>query len=391
MRIAVVNNFFFPRVGGSAIISQKLAELYQEEGHEVIVITGKYNGAVANNIGSLKIFRIPSWTLPKTKFSFNFDINFCLVPGNSRRVRKILAEFQPDIIHSHGQFLDLSWKSLRWSRLNSVPNVLTLHTRLFSPNQMIDLVFLLLDKFLVSNILRRNKPSAVICIDNFFIKYVKARYKYLTPRIQSIPIGIDLGMFLTGSPKTLPVEKSPEIISIGHIIAVRNRKTLLESLSLLKSRFPDIKLKICGNDYLVPDTINLTRRLGLEEKVTFLGAVPHDSLPVLLAESDLEIHDTHGSGFNLSTIEAMASGVPTIVSSPVDYYPHARLEDGVNTILMNPEDAFDLANKIEKLMTDPQLYQRISQGGREFAKKNFDISNISRKYLDLFHHLMRLK
>ena len=105
----------------------------------------------------------------------------------------------------------------------------------------------------------------------------------------------------------------------------------------------------------------------------------------------MEIHDTHGSGFNLSTIEAMASGVPTIVSSPVDYYPHARLEDGVNTILMNPEDAFDLANKIEKLMTDAQLYQRISQGGREFAKKNFDISNISRKYLDLFHHLMRLK
>jgi glycosyltransferase involved in cell wall biosynthesis len=180
---------------------------------------------------------------------------------------------------------------------------------------------------------------------------------------------------------------SPKILSIGHVIAVRNRVTLIKAVAKLKQVYPNISLEICGNDYLSPSTESLVNELGLFENVKFHGALPHETLPKMLSNSDLEIHDIHGSGFNLSTLESMASGVPTIVSSPLDYYPHAPLIDYQNTLLTRPDDVEDLAEKISLLLSNQELYAEISRGGIEYARKNFNLDNICKRHLQLFESI----
>jgi len=386
-----VNNFFFPRVGGSAMISQKMAEYYLSQGHEVLVITGEYSQSVKSVMDShaLKVKRIKSWMLPKTKLSLNFDINFCLLPGNQKKVNRLLDEFKPDVVHLHGQFLDLTWKALKWCRQNSIPSVLTLHTRLYNPNPLINAGFWILDKVIVSPILTMNKPSRVVCIDTQFTNYVETRYKAISDRRLNIPIGISLSNFLVEKTRLSRINKVPVIGSIGHIIAVRNRRTLFHAISKLKSQYPGISVVICGNDYLEPATNSLINDLGIQENIVFLGAVPHDDIPKILDTVDIEIHDTHGSGYNLSTIESMARGVPTVISSPTDYYYHANLQDRVHTLLIDPENVDDLVSKIKLLLEDNELYTKISRGGREFAERYFDLNQVSATYISIFLELIK--
>ena len=87
VRIAVVNNFFPPRTGGSAHLSEALARELAKRGHDVLVITAQFGDAPAKRTQhGYRVVRLPAWYLPKTTLTFNFDINFVTTPRNVRRV-----------------------------------------------------------------------------------------------------------------------------------------------------------------------------------------------------------------------------------------------------------------------------------------------------------------
>src|SRR4051794_38550851 len=105
MRIVVVNNFFPPRPGGSSHLADHLAKKYAAGGHEVLVLTAGYRGSPATEErDGLRIVRIKSWTMPKTRLAANFDIAFTVSPSTKREVFRILDDFAPDVVHQHGQF-----------------------------------------------------------------------------------------------------------------------------------------------------------------------------------------------------------------------------------------------------------------------------------------------
>ena len=146
MKIAVVNNFFPPRVGGSSHLSALLAREYARVGHEVLVITAAYGGAPADEERSgYRIIRLPAAKLPNLGLSISIDMSFAFRPSNMRRVNRLLDEFRPDVIHQHGQFFDLTWMSGRWAAKNKVPALLSVHTRLDTPTRVYALVFAAID------------------------------------------------------------------------------------------------------------------------------------------------------------------------------------------------------------------------------------------------------
>src|SRR5215210_401068 len=100
MRVAFTNNFFPPRVSGSAHLTEELAKHLTQRGIEVLVVTTAYGGAPAEETrDGYRVVRLPSWVLPKTGLSFNFDISLALKPGNFRRLWQLLDEFAPDVLH----------------------------------------------------------------------------------------------------------------------------------------------------------------------------------------------------------------------------------------------------------------------------------------------------
>jgi 1,2-diacylglycerol 3-alpha-glucosyltransferase len=385
MRIALVNNFFFPRVGGSSHVVEQLARNFTEAGHQVLVITGRYKDApdVEMRDGYL-IKRLPTWVLPKSKLSLNFDINFALVPGNRSKIKMILDEFEPDIVHCHGQFLDLSWKALRYCKKARVSSVLTLHTRLISPNTVLNLLFRILDRFIVLPILQLNSPDLVFLIDKEFHEYARERYKLKEDQLVSISIGVDLSNFKARN-FVLPENRNQEIqiLSIGHIIPIRNRISLIKSLPEVLKKYPKLRLIVVGELYY-PECVGLAEKLGVLENVDFLGAAKSAEIPKLLERATLEVHDVQGYGIGIASLEAMFAGVPTIMSADLDYFPHAPLIPDIHFIRTDPNDHKKLADTIINSLQNVELLEKVSRAGRMYVEENFDFRKVASDHLLIF-------
>lgn len=109
---------------------------------------------------------------------------------------------------------------------------------------------------------------------------------------------------------------------------------------------------------------------------------PNDAgLRALYASADLLVLPTRADCFSLATIEAMASGLPVIVSA-VGGIPEIVIQ-GVTGFLVQPDDPISLRAAMERLVCDPSLRQRMGAAARERAERHFDGMRNAQRLLDL--------
>lgn len=395
MRIVVVNNFFPPRVGGSAHVADTMSRYYADRGHEVMVIAAGYGNAPAEEErDGIRIVRLPSWTLPESSFSFNFDITFALRWGNRKRVFRLLDDFRPDVIHQHGQFFDLTWQSGLWARSRHIPTLLTLHTRLQSPMRFSHLVLRALDAVVVRPILNYVRPTAVVAIDRIFHHYIRRRYRIAAERIEQVPVGVELNRFdeldsdveRKALRERFDIGDGPLIASLGHVIPVRDRVALVEALPRVLASHPDTKVLVVGGVYYRA-FLERARQLGVRHAIVCTGTLPKSDIPGILAAADLEVHDLQGFGIGIASLEAMAAGTPTVLAERADYFACARLANGSETLLVTPGDSAELAASINQLIEDPDLAADIGAAGRKWVYNNLDMPRICAANLDILKRL----
>ncbi|TWP51603.1 glycosyltransferase family 4 protein [Lentzea tibetensis] len=395
VRIAVVNNFFPPRVGGSAHVADTLSKYYADQGHEVLVLTAAYKGAPAEEVREgVRIVRLPSWTLPESKLSFSFDITFALRWGNRKRVFGLLDEFRPDVVHQHGQFFDLTWQTGLWARRERGPTLLTMHTRLQSPGPLSHLFFKFLDAAVVRPILSLIRPTSVVAIDTVFHRYIKRRYGIPEHRIEQVPIGAELDRFgfLDKAAERARLRErfdtgpGPLIASLGHVIPVRDRVTLVEALPDVLLAHPDTKVLVVGRVYYTR-FLERAEELSVRHAIICTGPLPKSDVPGVLAGSDMEIHDLQGFGIGIASLEAMASGTPTVMAERPDYFPGTTLASGAETLLVQPGDPAELAEAIVRLASDPELAADIGETGRKWVCNNLDMPLVCAANLAILRRL----
>ena len=112
------------------------------------------------------------------------------------------------------------------------------------------------------------------------------------------------------------VEGDPAILWVGHLDANKDPLTVLEGLSIAVRHLPDLKLYCCfGSAPLlraVRKRINADPRL--RGRVRLLGRVPHDRIELLMRAADLFVLGSHHEGSGYSLIEALACGLPPVVT-----------------------------------------------------------------------------
>jgi glycosyltransferase involved in cell wall biosynthesis len=383
MRIAVVNNFYPPRVGGSAHLSDALARGYAEEGHDVLVLTASYDDAPATEqlAPRLRVVRLPSSSLPQTRLSVSFDIAFTTRPSLRRRVRQLLDEFRPDVIHQHGQFFDLSWATGLYARSRGVPVLLSVHTRLENPQAHYHGVFRSLDRLMVRPIMRRYRPRVVV-MDVQMDEYIKSRYAGAYSGLEYIPVGVDPSRMVGGDGKEVRRQHGlgdvPLVVSLGHVIPLRDRVTLVEALPALLARVPTARLLVVGHVYY--DLFQRrARELGVDHAVLSIGSVDKTAVPDYLAAADVEAHDLQGYGMGTATLESMASGVPVVVAVRPDNFPGIDLSGRCVVVPVGRPDA--LADALVELLTDRALADRTGAAGRELVREHFAMDVVLRQHL----------
>lgn len=390
MRIVVVNNFFPPRVGGSSHLSDALARGYAARGHEVLVVTAAYGQAPAQEQrDGIRIVRFPAAMLPETRFAVSFDLSFASRPSLPRDLARLLDDFRPDVIHQHGQFMDLTWATGAYARRRGIPVLLSVHTRLENPAALYRHAFRTLDATLVAPRLRRYRPRIVV-MDAHMRDYITARYRGGYRELVPIPVGVDpvwvrggdaaVGRELAG------VGDAPILLSVGHVIPLRDRVGLVEALPAVLARHPDARLVVAGRVYY-DVFLRRATELGVAYAVRPLGAVPKASIPHLLAAATLESHE-QGDGMGTATLEAMAAGVPIVGWGRLDNFPGVPLHDGGEVLLTDRGDVVGLAQRLLRVLDDPVEAQAMGARGRALIDAHFTLDRVLDAHLATFSELL---
>lgn len=174
------------------------------------------------------------------------------------------------------------------------------------------------------------------------------------------------------------------IISAGELIDRKNHEVIIRALAKIDN--PDIYYALAGKGPLKEYLENLAKRLGLSNRVIFLGF--RTDVFELYYAADISVFPSKIEGLGLAGIEAMAAGVP-LVSSNV----HGILDyviDGKTGFAIDPKDVDGYAAAIQKLAEEPALRERMRTDCLN-AVAPFEISNALRVMWDIYDEILGKK
>lgn len=222
-------------------------------------------------------------------------------------------------------------------------------------------------------------PSADrIVVTSGFVanELVKYNYRKNSGEIDIIPLGI--------SADFKPAEKLDQrllkqvkekfhlpgsfILFVGRLNARKNIESLLKAIPLLRDKH--IKVVIVGGaDGKATHLEKILLNAGLQNRVLMTGIVNSKELPAIYALAKLFCFPSFAEGFGLPPLEAMASGVPSVVSHTTSL-PEVC---GDAPVYIDSDSPEDIARALDQLLEDPVLYEQKRKTGFEQARKyNWD-------------------
>jgi glycosyltransferase involved in cell wall biosynthesis len=183
---------------------------------------------------------------------------------------------------------------------------------------------------------------------------------------------IIVGWWLAGMPADLPVhpvsaapvaEGSPLFLCAGRLIPQKGTDLVIRALPLYRRQFGPCALWVIGEGPERESLVELSRRLGVEDMVTFLGTVDHHVLKGAFQACQAFVFPTLQDFVGRVVVEALSAGAPVVVS-PMTGAVGTVVHDGVNGIVVDPRDASALAEAMHRA-ADPDMSRALRDGVRQ--------------------------
>lgn len=174
--------------------------------------------------------------------------------------------------------------------------------------------------------------------------------------------------------------------SLGNIRSAKGYDILLQAASQLKKKSSPWRFLIAGQGKagLYDRLLSQRAELGLEETVHFLGF--NDDPPGFLSNLDLFLLSSTSEGFSIATIQAMASGLPVIVTRSGG--PEEIVTHGETGWMIEAGNPTAIVAALEKLAADPALGHQLANAGKTHALANFDIEAMLAAYERIYKDLL---
>ena len=232
--------------------------------------------------------------------------------------------------------------------------------------------------------------TRVVCNSQWTRQRVLGAYHPAAERVVTIHKAVDVAAFKR--PATLPPDPLPNrprggrLILVGTNWYIKGLDILLRALPAVAESFENVSLAVAGPEACKANTKikALARRLGLSDRVDFLGRVPRSDLPALLWHCDVALLPSRREAFGVAALEAMAAGLP-VVASRVGGIGEIITGDDCG-VLCEPGSAQSLAEGIRRVLGDEAYRERLSRAGPDRASRfGLDrmIQAVRRLYLEL--------
>ena len=181
----------------------------------------------------------------------------------------------------------------------------------------------------------------------------------------------------------------PVIIYIRGFDPVYDPETLIRAIPLIQKSVPKINFLIAGKRYEEANLQDLADNLGISASIHFCdGWIPHKKLPLYLASSDVYVSTSlSDGGVAVSTFEAMASGLPVIVTNVGDN--QIWIQDDENGFIIPPRNPEQLAEKILCLVRNPEIRNIWGRKNRVLVEEKQDYYKEMEKVHILYTDLVK--
>jgi len=292
-----------------------------------------------------------------------------LVPALSRRIRgghdtvalvrlvRLMRAWRPDIVHTHTAKAGTIGRIA--ARLARVPIVVhTYHGHVFhgyfsAPQTRL---FLAIERLLARHTTRLIAVSATVREELLALGIAKPE------RLTVVPLGLDLHRFLTCEHRRgelrgeLGIAAGAPVAGIvARLVPIKAHEVFLAAAAAVRRRRPDAVFLIVGDGERRAELEALAASRGLRGSVRFTGW--RRDLDRVYADLDVAVLCSRNEGSPVSLIEAMAAG-RAVVATRVGGVPEI-VEDGVNGLLVPPNDAAALALAIRRYFGDTELRARL--------------------------------
>ena len=207
-------------------------------------------------------------------------------------------------------------------------------------------------------------------------------------RIEIINFGIDTEQF---SPKPanfylrkkMKIKDGFTIISMRNFEPVYDLKTLVLAMPDILSKHPDVNFVLIGKGSQEKELKDLVKELKIESSVYFPGFISNPDLPQLLNNSDIYISTSlSDAGIAASTAEAMACGVPVVVTDTGENYKWVK--NGETGYSVPPSEPLRLAEAIKNMILEPKEIKKVGLAGRKIISDYNDYQTEMAKMENLY-------
>lgn len=386
MKILIASDLHYPTINGVATFSRNLARGLAAHGHEVLVIapsqTGKRCKEVDDNHVIVRTVSVP----------FPFYQNFRISLNPSREVKKIIEDFDPDVIHIQ-MLMWIGQAAMKYGNKYGIPIVTTNHAM---PENLMDNLRLLapvsrpINYILKAYGARFHSKADYItmptqsAIDMFNVEKID------TP-MEAVSNGIDLSRFTPGqAPDELyerfHLPKDQPIISyVGRLDAEKHLPVLMRAFVRVQSVMPHVHLLIVGDGTERPLLKNLAHELGVERNVTLTGRVSDEDLVTLHKVGTVFCMPSPAELQSIATLEAMASGQPVVA---VDAGALSELcQTKRNGYLVEQDNDEMIADALLTIVQDEALREEMSQESLAIAKTH-DLQSTLKRFEAIYTDLL---
>jgi glycosyltransferase involved in cell wall biosynthesis len=182
-------------------------------------------------------------------------------------------------------------------------------------------------------------------------------------------------------------EIAPVLLFIARLIPAKGLADVIQACALLRDRGIAFKLMCVGDGSARADAENQVERLGIADRVRFVGQIPESETAEFYANSTLLVFPTyHGEGFPMTIFYAAAAGLPIVttkIRAAADY-----LREPDNCLWVEPQNPTMLADRIQFLLERPDLRDSMKRANQELAKE-FSAERVTAEYVDIYRQLIQ--
>jgi glycosyltransferase involved in cell wall biosynthesis len=370
MRILIINSEYPPVGGGASTASGNIARILAEEGHEVVVLTTRYNQLPKDSLeNGVRVLRGPSRRSHKER-STAWEQGWFIVLG-ALRALPLMFRWRPQItLAFFGAPSGIIALFLHF--IFGVPYIISLRGGDVPGFRSYDFW---LYHWLITPLLKVVWSHAEAVVANSQGLRQLAMDFYSQVEIGMIPNGVDIHQFKLTEHTWQP----PHMVTVGRLVHQKGLDLLFEALSGINQH--PWKLTIVGAGPRRQILGEMVKKMGIAANVNFVGWKDNEELPPYYQAASIFVLPSRNEGMPNAMLEAMASGLP-VVASDISGNQELVLE-GQTGFLVPSESPAELRQALMRLMGDEELCCRMGAAGRKMAESAYSWENTAAKYLEI--------